>query len=76
MTRRVPLGEARQNWADVIGTVRYARQPAILTDRGRDAVAVVPVEWYERLVDWLTDPGGGDELRAFLAKDLGLDPTP
>jgi prevent-host-death family protein len=43
MDRSLPIGKARAELADVIGRARYAGEPTVLTDRGDEAAAVVPV---------------------------------
>jgi prevent-host-death family protein len=42
--------EARDNFAELLGSVHYGQQVVIVERSGRPMVAVVPVEMYERLM--------------------------
>lgn len=49
---RMPISEARDAFSDVIRRARYAHQPTMLTDRGKNAAVVLgPAEYeeYQRL---------------------------
>jgi prevent-host-death family protein len=42
--------EARDNFANLLGSVHYGQQVVIVERSGRPMVAVIPVEMYERLM--------------------------
>jgi prevent-host-death family protein len=46
--RRLPVSEARERIADVLGRVQR-RERVILTRHGRDVAAIVPIEDLDRL---------------------------
>jgi prevent-host-death family protein len=46
--RRLPVSEARERIADVLGRVQR-RERVILTRHGRDIAAIVPIEDLDRL---------------------------
>lgn len=50
MPRRVSAREARNRFADLIGSVRYGGEEVIVERSGRPVAAMIPVELYERLV--------------------------
>lgn len=52
MTERVKISDARAAIADVIRAAREEMQVTILTDRGEDAAAVVPLAVYEKYRLW------------------------
>jgi prevent-host-death family protein len=84
--RKYTVTEARQQFKDVVDSVVYTRQPAIVTKHGGETVAVVPYDLLEiftrieALVDLdkarksLDDfeSNGGTTLEN-LKKELGLD---
>jgi prevent-host-death family protein len=47
---RVSAKEARNRFADLLGSVHYGQQVVIVERSGRPMVAVIPVEMYERLM--------------------------
>jgi prevent-host-death family protein len=50
MVVRVGAKEARNRFADLLGSVHYGQQVVIVERSGRPMVAVIPVEMYERLM--------------------------
>ncbi len=50
MVVRVSAKEARNRFADLLGSVHYGQQVVIVERSGRPMVAVIPVEMYERLM--------------------------
>ena len=50
MTRHVSSREARNRFADIMGSVRYGGEEIIVERSGRPMAAVIPVDTYERLV--------------------------
>ena len=50
MVVRMGAREARNNFADLLGAVRYSGQVVIVERSGRPMVAVIPVEMYEQMV--------------------------
>jgi len=50
MTRHVSAREARNKFADIMGSVRYGGEEIIVERSGRPMAAVIPVDTYERLV--------------------------
>jgi len=47
---RVSAKEARNRFADLLGSVHYGQQVVIVERSGRPMVAVIPVELYERVM--------------------------
>ena len=47
LVRSYTVGEAREKFKDVVDSVVYTRQPAIVTKHGREKVAVVPYDLLE-----------------------------
>ena len=50
MARHVSSREARNKFADIMGSVRYGGEEVIVERSGRPMAAVIPVDTYERLV--------------------------
>ncbi len=50
MARHVSSREARNRFADIMGSVRYGGEEVIVERSGRPMAAVIPVDTYERLV--------------------------
>ena len=50
MIVRMGAKEARDKFADLLGSVHYGQQVVIVERSGRPMVAVIPVETYERLM--------------------------
>ena len=50
MARHVSAREARNRFADIMGSVRYGGQEVIVERSGRPMAALIPVDTYERLV--------------------------
>lgn len=50
MVVRLSAKEARDRFADLLGSVHYGQQAVIVERSGRPMVAVIPMEMYERLV--------------------------
>jgi prevent-host-death family protein len=48
-TRILTVSEARNQFADLVSSVFYSRQAAVITKNGKKTVAVVPYEILERL---------------------------
>lgn len=50
MTKRISAREARNKFADLMGSVHYGGEEVIVERSGRPVAAVIPVDMYERLV--------------------------
>jgi len=50
MPRRMSAREARDKFADLVGSVHYGGEEIIVERSGRPVAAVIPVTTYERLV--------------------------
>lgn len=50
MVKRMSAREARNNFADLLGTVYYSKEPVIVEKRGRAFAVVISPEDYERLL--------------------------
>ncbi|MDZ7699266.1 MAG: type II toxin-antitoxin system Phd/YefM family antitoxin [Deltaproteobacteria bacterium] len=50
MTIRVSSREARNRFADIMGSVRYGGEEIIVERSGRPMAALIPVDTYEKLV--------------------------
>ena len=50
MAIRVSAREARNRFADIMGSIRYGGEEVIVERSGRPMAALIPVESYERLV--------------------------
>ena len=48
--KRIGAHEARIQFSDLIDSVHYGGQPAIIERSGRPMVAVIPVDVYQQLV--------------------------
>jgi prevent-host-death family protein len=49
MVKRMSVREARANFADVLGTVYYAKEPVIVEKKGKPVAVVVSPEQFERI---------------------------
>jgi prevent-host-death family protein len=67
--------QARNRLAEVINRVAYAKERVILTRRGQELVAVVPVEDV-RLLEELEDRLDLEDARAALAETAATGTTP
>ncbi len=50
MATHVSAREARNRFADIMGSIRYGGEEIIVERSGRPMAALIPVEMYERLV--------------------------
>jgi len=50
MSKRISAREARNKFADLMGSVHYGGEEVIVERSGRPVAAVIPVDMYERLV--------------------------
>ncbi|MBW2709262.1 MAG: type II toxin-antitoxin system prevent-host-death family antitoxin [Deltaproteobacteria bacterium] len=50
MAIRVSAREARNRFADIMGSIRYGGEEVIVERSGRPMAALIPVDTYERLV--------------------------
>jgi prevent-host-death family protein len=50
MVERMGAREARNRFADLVGSVHYGGQVVIVERSGKPMVAVIPVEMYQQLV--------------------------
>ena len=50
MTERVGAREARNRFADLLGSVHYGGEAVIIERSGKPMVAVIPVEMYQALI--------------------------
>jgi prevent-host-death family protein len=50
MAKHVGAKEARSNFSDLIGSIRFGNEEIIVERSGKPMAAMIPVETYERLV--------------------------
>ena len=50
MAKHISARDARNNFADLVGSVHYGGEEIIVERSGRPVAAVIPVKMYERLV--------------------------
>ena len=50
MVRRMSAREAREKFADLLGSVYYTKEPVVVEKQGRPYVVVVSTDDYERIV--------------------------
>ena len=53
MAKELTSREARQQFADMLGRARYAKEPTIVTNNGQQVAAVVSIEDF-RLIEEVT----------------------
>ncbi len=63
---RINATEARENLADVLNRVAYGKDRVLITRRGKDLVAIVPIEDLE-LIERLEDEIDVREVKKALA---------
>lgn len=44
MNRTITTADARKNFADIINTVAYGKEPVVLTRRGQEIAALISIE--------------------------------
>ena len=83
MHKKITTADARKNFANIVNTVAYGKEPVILTRRGQEIAALISIEELELLqkiedlVDIqearkaLEEPGGNISAEKFWDK-LGL----
>ncbi len=49
MIKRMSAKEARDRFAELLGQVHYGKDTVIVEKQGKPMVAVIDVEWYDRL---------------------------
>lgn len=49
MVRRVSAQEARRRFAEILGHVRFAKEPVVIEKGGQEYVAMVPLEDFARM---------------------------
>jgi prevent-host-death family protein len=49
MVKRMSAKEARDRFAEILGQVHFGKDTIIVEKQGKPMVAVIDVEWYERL---------------------------
>lgn len=49
MHKTITTADARKNFADIVNTVAYGKQPVILTRRGQEIAALISIEELELL---------------------------
>ena len=52
MTRRISAKEARDNFGDLLGSVRYGGEPVIVEKKGRPFAVVISPEDFERFQEF------------------------
>ncbi|MFO8091366.1 MAG: type II toxin-antitoxin system Phd/YefM family antitoxin [Desulfatiglandaceae bacterium] len=50
MAKNIGAKEARNNFSEIIGSVRFGNEEVIVRRSGKPMAAIIPVETYERLV--------------------------
>ena len=63
--------EARDRFAEVLGQVHYGKETIIVEKQGKPMVAVIDVEWYDRLMKAWDEPF--KVLDRIWAKNTGQD---
>lgn len=83
MNKTITTADARKNFADIVNTVAYGKEPVVLTRRGQEIAALISIEELQLLqkiedhIDIeeakkaLEDPGENISADAFWKK-LGL----
>ena len=73
MIKRMSAKEARDRFAEVLGHVHYGKTTVIVEKQGKPMVAVIDVEWYERLTKaWEESFGVLDRIRK-KNRDRGIE---
>jgi len=44
MNRTITTADARKNFADIVNTVAYGKEPVVLTRRGQEIAALISIE--------------------------------
>jgi antitoxin Phd len=44
MNKTITTAEARKNFADIVNTVAYGKEPVVLTRRGQEIAALISIE--------------------------------
>lgn len=44
MNKTITTGDARKNFADIVNTVAYGKEPVVLTRRGKEIAALISIE--------------------------------
>lgn len=83
MHKTITTAEARKNFADIVNTVAYGKEPIVLTRRGQEIAALISIEelhLLEKIEDYidikdakkaLEEPGENISADEFW-KELGL----
>jgi prevent-host-death family protein len=50
MAKHISAREARNSFADIMGSVRYGGEEVIVERSGRPMAALIPIDTYERLI--------------------------
>ncbi len=56
MIKKMSAKEARDRFAEVLGQVHYGKDTVIVEKQGKPMVAVIDVEWYDRLMKAWDEP--------------------
>ncbi|NJD34636.1 MAG: type II toxin-antitoxin system Phd/YefM family antitoxin [Betaproteobacteria bacterium] len=56
MIKRMSAKEARDRFAELLGQVHYGKDTVIVEKQGKPMVAVIDVEWYDRLTKSWEEP--------------------
>jgi prevent-host-death family protein len=56
MIKRMSAKEARDRFAEVLGQVHFGKNTIIVQKQGKPMVAVIDVEWYDRLTKAWDEP--------------------
>jgi prevent-host-death family protein len=48
-TKRVPLRDAHRGLAELVGRARWGGESFVLTSRGEDAVALIPIRDFQQI---------------------------
>lgn len=49
MSKTITSADARKNFADIVNTVAYGKEPMILTRRGQEIAALISIEEFQLL---------------------------
>ena len=44
MNKTITIADARKNFADIVNTVAYGKEPVVLTRRGQEIAALISIE--------------------------------
>src|SRR4051794_36723894 len=73
LTRRIGAKEARNNFSDLLGSVRYSGEPVVVEKKGRPFAVLISPEDFERF-KLIAKERLSDTVRAVRQDNEGVDP--